>query len=173
MKRGTDDIHQSVLGANCGNQSSSLKNLVRREKLSRFCMRVTLLSVLPWSTATGCSSTQRACSPCGCTHKTWNQFIFVQHRELYRLYTLFYFFWFIFCINQLLLLRSRLSQWNQRHQQYICNNKKHKLPIICKKKKKCQIKFVYIKHSLTRYKGFPRVPEILENAWISTVCVFF
>lgn len=68
MKHVTDDIHQSVLGAKCWNQSSSLKNVVQREKHLRFCMRVTLLSVLPWSTVTGCSSTPPYCTQRACSH---------------------------------------------------------------------------------------------------------
>lgn len=85
MEHGTGEIHQSGLGANCCSQSSGVRNLVRWEKLSRSCMRATLRSVLPWSTATGCSSgappcctrSQRARSPCGSTHETRN---FVLHR---------------------------------------------------------------------------------------------
>lgn len=117
MDHGTGDTHQSGLGANCWSQS---RNLVRREKLSRSCMRATLRSVLPWSTATGCSSgappcctwSQRARSHCGSTHETRN---FVLHRFTSdwhaerRLSALFYFFCFILHVSEFLPLRLRID----------------------------------------------------------------
>lgn len=120
MEHGTGDIHQSGLGANCWSKSSGVRNLVRREKLSRSCMRATLRSVLPWSTATGCSSgappcctrSQRARSHCGSTHGTRN---FVLHRFTFdwraerRLPALFYFFRFILHVSEFLPLRLRIE----------------------------------------------------------------
>lgn len=120
MEYGTGDIHQSGLGASCWSQSSGVRNLVRREKLSRSCMRATLRSVLPWSTATGCSSgappcctrSQRARSHCGSTHETRN---FVLHRFTFdwraerRLSALLYFFCFILHVSEFLPLRLRIE----------------------------------------------------------------